>query len=175
LNEPTDFTDPSGLSGPATAAAVVSASSASRPAFQLIQGGLSTGGGAAAGGTGAALLTGGLIALDAGLLAYDSYQFYHLGVAYGWWKPFLDSGNMQKVKDPRRAKCQDGCQPCTPPVGSLRYRIDQVPPGNTHKPWPGTHWHIEQMHQAPAPLCRCSWIEISNGQGPVPPGIPQAQ
>lgn len=169
LNDPTDINDPSGLSGQATAAATATAAaSAARPALQLIQGG----GGAAAGGTGAAIATGGLIALDAALLAYDLNELYKLGIAYEWWKPFLDSGNMQQLKDPARAKCQSGCQPCVPPVGSLRHRVDKVPPSRPHKPWPGTHWHIEQMQQAPAPACTCFWKEIANGQGAVPPGVP---
>ena len=168
-NNPANFNDPSGLQ---PAPAWVPPPPAAGGGLTLIQGG-----GGAAGGTGAGVgaATVGLVALDAGLLAYDSYQFYHLGIAYGWWKPFLDSGNMQQVKDPKRAKCQDGCPPCVPPVGSLRHRVDQVPPSRPHKPWPGTHWHVEQMHQAPAPACTCRWIEISNGQGPVPPGIPAAQ
>jgi RHS repeat-associated protein len=137
------------------------------PSLVVIEGG----GGATAGGAG--LLAGGLITLDLGLAAYDSYQLYNLGLAYGWWHDFLNSGNMQQVHNPNRAKCQEGCQPCVPPVGSLRYRVDQVPPSRPHKPWPGTHWHIEQMHQVPAPACTCRWKEIANGQGPIPPGIPQ--
>ena len=160
-NNPPNFNDPSGLQA---APAYVPPP----PGLTVITGG----GGAAAGGTGAVLATGGLIALDAALLVYDANQLYKLGVAYDWWKPFLDSGNMQQLKDPARAKCQSGCQPCVPPVGSLRHRVDQVPPSHPHKPWRGTHWHIEQMQQAPAPACTCFWKEISNGQGPVPPGVP---
>jgi RHS repeat-associated protein len=159
-NNPANFNDPSGLQ-----AAPVPVPPP--PTFTVI-----TGGGGAAAGGGAGLLTGGLITLDLGLLTYDSYETYQLGIAYGWWQPFLDSGNMQQVHNPARAKCQSGCQPCVPPVGSLRHRVDQVPPSRPHKPWTGTHWHIEQMQQAPAPACTCFWKEIANGQGPVPPGVP---
>ncbi|HZR30522.1 MAG TPA: RHS repeat-associated core domain-containing protein [Terriglobales bacterium] len=113
-----------------------------------------------------------LACLDAGLVIYDAYQLYGLGQAYGWWNDFLSSGNMQQVHNPNRAKCQRDCQPCVPPVGSLRYRLDQVPPSRPHKPWPGTHWDIEQMQQRPAPDCGCLWKEIANGQGDIPPGVP---
>ena len=159
-NNPAMFNDPSGLQA-------APAPVPPPPGLTVIAGG----GGAAAGGA-SSLLTGGLITLDAGLLAYDSYELYKLGVAYDWWQPFLNSGNMQQLKNPARAKCQSGCPPCVPPVGSLRHRVDQVPPSRPHKPWPGTHWHIEQMQQAPAPACTCFWKEIANGQGPVPPGVP---
>jgi RHS repeat-associated protein len=163
-NSPASFSDPSGLQ---PAPAYVPPPPAS--GLTLIQGGGGATGGASAGVVAATV---GLVVLDAALLGYDVYQGYKLGAAYGWWKPFLDSGNMQQLKDPARAKCQTGCPPCVPPVGSLRHRVDQVPPSRPHKPWPSTHWHVEQMHQQPAPACTCRWIEIANGQGPVPPGVP---
>jgi uncharacterized protein RhaS with RHS repeats len=160
-NNSLNFTDPSGLQ-----AQPVYVPPPPSPPLVVIEGG----GGAAAGGSG--LLAGGLITLDVGLAVYDAHQFYNLGQAYGWWDDFLNSGNMQQVKNPNRAKCQNGCRPCVPPVGSLRYRIDQVPPSRPHKPWPGTHWHIEQMQQRTE--YTCEWKEIANGQGRVPPGVPEA-
>ena len=159
-NNPNNVTDPSGLQAQPIWVPPP-------PPLEVLTGG----GGAAAGG--GSLLAGGLVTLDVGLATYDAYQLYNLGQAYGWWNDFLNSGNMQQVRNPNRAKCQNGCQPCVPPVGSLRYRIDQVPPSRPHKPWPGTHWHIEQMQQAPAPACTCFWKEVANGQGQTPPGVPQ--
>jgi hypothetical protein len=59
----------------------------------LIQGGGAAGGA----GTGLVAATVGLAALDGLLLGYDLYESYQLGIAYGWWKPAIDSGNMQQV------------------------------------------------------------------------------
>jgi hypothetical protein len=44
-----------------------------------------------------------------------------------------------------------GCPPCNPPVGTIGYRIDSVPPSKPHHPFPGTH---VQMNQNPN-NCRC--------------------
>jgi len=49
LNGPTNFTDPSGMSGQAAAAATATAASSARSGFQVIQGGRAAAGGASAG------------------------------------------------------------------------------------------------------------------------------
>jgi RHS repeat-associated protein len=77
-NNPVNFKDPSGLQ---PAPAYIPPPPAG--GLTLIQGG------GAAGGAGAGVVaaTVGLIALDAGLLAYDVYQGYRLAQAYGYFLP----------------------------------------------------------------------------------------
>ena len=62
-------------------------------------GGAATGGGA---GAGVVAATVGLAAVDLGLLAYDAYEGYKLGIAYGWWKPSLhpQANSSCKKKNP---------------------------------------------------------------------------
>ena len=63
--------------------------------------GAATGTAAAGGGLGSTLAVGGLVTLDLGLAAWDGYQVYRLGIAYGWWgpgshPPKCDSGRLSK-------------------------------------------------------------------------------
>ena len=62
-----------------------------------------------------------------------------------------------------------GCPPCVPPEGTLGYRIDEVPPGRKHYPFPGTHVHIYIMRQNPK-TCECFWNKIGTTDQPPPPG-----
>jgi len=87
-NSPTNLRDPFGLQGGAAGVAVDSVSQAEVDAYiaQLeaeLAGGGAGAGGAAAGGTAATAGLVGLIALDVGLLAYDTYEGYKLCQAYG--------------------------------------------------------------------------------------------
>ncbi|HKS82894.1 MAG TPA: RHS repeat-associated core domain-containing protein [Candidatus Acidoferrales bacterium] len=84
-NDPTKFTDPSGMQQtvPVTPTAPVMPPPA--PPVEPIPPVIPVAGGGAAAGGGSALAVGGLVAVDVGLAAYDGYQFYKLGVAYGWW------------------------------------------------------------------------------------------
>jgi hypothetical protein len=68
--------------------------------------------------------------------------------------------------------CDNGknCAPCVPPVGTIAYRIDVVPPSEPHYPYTGTHWHLYQMNQNPN-NCQCFWKDLDQaGEGPTPPG-----
>lgn len=49
------------------------------------------------------------------------------------------------------------CPPCDPPKGTIRGRVDIVPPSKPHYPYSGSHIHLYIMHQAPYPNCRCGW------------------
>jgi RHS repeat-associated protein len=65
---------------------------------------------------------------------------------------------------------QHHCEPCVPPVGTIAYRIDTVPPSRPHWPQTGTHWHLYQMNQNPN-NCQCFWKDLGkSGDGPPPPG-----
>jgi hypothetical protein len=37
------------------------------------------------------------------------------------------------------------CKPCIPPVGTVGYRLDSVPPKKPHHPFPGNHVHVFEM------------------------------
>jgi RHS repeat-associated protein len=88
-NDPTKFTDPLGMQQtvPVTPTVPVMPPPAPPPPLPpvepLVPVAPVAGGGAAAGG--GAIVVGGLIALDVGLAAFDGYEFYKLGIAYGWW------------------------------------------------------------------------------------------
>lgn len=60
------------------------------------------------------------------------------------------------------------CPPCNPPVGTIRYRVDMVPPSKPHYPHTGSHVHLYQMHQSPAPKCQCFWHPIGTTELPPP-------
>lgn len=62
------------------------------------------------------------------------------------------------------------CAPCVPPVGTIGYRLDIVPPSGPHYPYTGTHWHLYRMNQNPN-NCQCFWDNLHQvGEGPTPPG-----
>jgi RHS repeat-associated protein len=61
------------------------------------------------------------------------------------------------------------CPPCKPPVGTIAYRIDEVPPHKPHFPIEGTHVHLFRMNQNPN-NCRCFWQKIDVISPPPPPG-----
>jgi RHS repeat-associated protein len=67
-------------------------------------------------------------------------------------------------------QCKDKeCPPCTPPVGTIGYRMDVVPPSKPHHPLPGTHVHLYKMNQNPN-NCQCFWQPIGVTAPPPPPG-----
>jgi len=61
------------------------------------------------------------------------------------------------------------CPPCSPPVGTIQYRIDMVPPSKPHYPHTGSHVHLYEMHQSPSPKCKCFWHPIGTTELPPPP------
>ena len=69
-----------------------------------------------------------------------------------------------------------GCKQCVPPLGTIGYRVDQVPPSRPHLPHPGTHTHLAEMHQSPYPQCRCFWkmdyVPPVAGSTPPPGTVP---
>ena len=70
---------------------------------------------------------------------------------------------------PDKCEKKKDCKPCIPPVGTVAYRLDVVPPSTPHWPFKGTHWHLYEMNQNPN-NCQCFWKDIGEGEGPVPPG-----
>jgi RHS repeat-associated protein len=59
--------------------------------------------------------------------------------------------------------------PCVPPVGTIGYRMDIVPPSRPHSPHPGSHVHLYQMNQNPA-NGQCFWVSTGVTGPPPPPG-----
>ena len=57
---------------------------------------------------------------------------------------------------------------CSPPVGTIGYRYDSVPPSRRHWPFPGDHVHLYQMNQSPEG--RCFWSPIGVTDPPPSPG-----
>jgi len=76
--------------------------------------------------------------------------------------------------DPKRIRCR----PCIPPVGTLMYRIDFVPPSRPHWPYKGTHTHYSTVMQssvnAPKP-CFCFPKQIAVVEGIFPLGMPEVE
>jgi len=75
------------------------------------------------------------------------------------------------------------CKPCIPPVGTIGYRLDKVPPSDTHWPFTGDHVHLYEVQQSPYPACVCFWPKHRNRSirviappppaGAVPHGVVQ--
>ena len=68
-------------------------------------------------------------------------------------------------------KCQrclrstKNCKPCTPVVGSIRYRVDKIGPPHNGIPTPHSHMYV--MLQSPPQVgCICFWVEVL--KDPVP-------
>ena len=69
-----------------------------------------------------------------------------------------------------------GCYPCSPPVGTIAYKVDLVPPSKPHWPHKGNHTHHLKMNQSPWPMCKCFWerdyVRPTEGISPLPGEIP---
>jgi RHS repeat-associated protein len=63
----------------------------------------------------------------------------------------------------------NGCPPCNPPVGTVGYRLDVVPPSKPHFPHKGSHVHLYIMRQSPK-TCECKWNKWMVTEPPPPPG-----
>jgi len=62
------------------------------------------------------------------------------------------------------------CLPCEPPVGTIGYRTDIVPPSKPHYPHTGTHTHLYVVNQSPIVRgCKCFWHPVTSIDGDVPP------
>jgi RHS repeat-associated protein len=59
------------------------------------------------------------------------------------------------------------CPPCTPPVGTIGYRWDKVPPSKPHKPIAGDHLNLYLMNQN-AETCECFWNRLKWAVAPPP-------
>lgn len=66
------------------------------------------------------------------------------------------------------------CPPCNPPVGTIRYRVDMVPPSEPHYPHTGSHVHLYKMNQNPN-NCQCFWQPIGTTELPPPDGASPMQ
>lgn len=57
-----------------------------------------------------------------------------------------------------REKCRECCKnkPCIPPIGSIGFRLDLVPPSAPHDPCPADHIHLKVRFQDTR-NCHCSW------------------
>jgi hypothetical protein len=80
--------------------------------------------------------------------------------------------NMEATNDDEYEQCpsvNNTCPPCTPPVGTIRYRIDMVPPSQPHYPHTGSHVHLYERHQSPSPKCQCFWHPVGTTELPPPP------
>ena len=64
--------------------------------------------------------------------------------------------------------CKKSCPPCNPPIVTIWYRIDYVPPSKPHYPFHGTHVHLYKMNQNPN-NCQCFWQPIGVTDPPLPP------
>ncbi|QOJ13653.1 MAG: RHS repeat-associated core domain-containing protein [Planctomycetia bacterium] len=65
------------------------------------------------------------------------------------------------------------CLPCIPPVGTVAYRTDFVPPSVPHWPFTGTHTHHFVMMQSPPTFgCICFWHVSAILSTPMPGAIP---
>jgi RHS repeat-associated protein len=58
---------------------------------------------------------------------------------------------------------------CSPPVGTIGYRYDAVPPSRPHQPYPGDHVHLYVMQQNPN-NGQCFWSPAGVTAPPPPPG-----
>ena len=58
---------------------------------------------------------------------------------------------------------------CVPPVGTIGYRYDQVPPSRPHYPHRGDHVNLYRMQQNPN-NGQCFWQRIRTTEPPPPPG-----
>lgn len=69
------------------------------------------------------------------------------------------------------------CLPCSPPKGSIAYRVD-LPPSDPHNGIPTPHSHKYAMHQSPPKAgCKCFWKEMLKDPLPgilAPPIAPAA-
>ncbi len=79
--------------------------------------------------------------------------------------------NLPPPPKPPDDDCKKPCPPCNPPVGTIGYRIDPVPPSSPHYPFPGTHVHLYKMNQNPN-NCQCFWQPIGVTETPPPGAVP---
>ena len=70
-----------------------------------------------------------------------------------------------------RPRCPEPeCLPCKPPVGTVGFRTDIVPPSKPHYPHKGTHTHLYIVNQSPVIKgCKCFWRPVQSIEGDVPP------
>ena len=62
------------------------------------------------------------------------------------------------------------CLPCKPPVGTVGFRTDIVPPSKPHYPHKGTHTHLYIVNQSPVNKgCKCFWRPVKSIEGDIPP------
>jgi RHS repeat-associated protein len=67
------------------------------------------------------------------------------------------------------SSAQNNWPACIPPVGTIGYRLDPVPPSRPHYPITGDHVHLYKMQQNPG-TGKCFWQPIGVTAPPPPPG-----
>jgi RHS repeat-associated protein len=116
------------------------------------------GGGAAAGGTAAV-----------GTTAGGGLGFWGTGALLGSGLTMASISGDTPQDAPKDCPKEDkSCPPCNPPVGTIRYRVDMVPPSVPHHPHTGSHVHLYKMNQNPK-NCQCFWQPVGTTELP-PPG-----
>src|SRR5205085_1030353 len=127
------------------------------------------GGGAAAGGVSATGI-GALVVVQAAMALADVQLTLWL------WDVIEGGGGGGDVRvDGDGGGGKAKCKPCDPPVGTVAYRTDQVPPARPHAPFAGTHTHLYVMMQSPPKAgCKCFWHRtgVINGAVPPPGAVP---
>jgi hypothetical protein len=104
-------------------------------------------------------------------------------IAVPWWGPLAPIiGILPMLTGDTQQK--DGCcKPCKTisgrivPIGTIGYRLDVVPPGRPHYPFPGDHYNLYEANQIPYPNCDCFWqvagaADAANGAPPPAGSIP---
>jgi RHS repeat-associated protein len=86
-----------------------------------------------------------------------------------WWPAVAGLATAAGAALLKSCHREGGCRPCDPPVGTIAYRFDPVPPSKPHYPYTGSHYHIYIMQQNPN-NCQCFWSSL--GASDTPQGIP---
>ncbi len=158
-NNPTNFTDPTGLVPAGTVAPpVTSWTAAEEAAYRAYVGALQ--------GSSRLLwrIAGGITTV--GIYLADPSS----GNNEQWGK------SKEYAFEKQCASGSNGCKPCIPPAGTRMYREDTNPDSPPHRGVPVPHWHLYQVHQNPV-TCECFINKVKDkdggfGPSPVPPGIP---
>jgi RHS repeat-associated protein len=111
------------------------------------------------------------IAIGAGIGTFFGPEGTIIGAGIGAIVAVVGGAAVYDYVHNKTATCptQRPCPPCVPPVGTIGYRLDSVPPSKPHFPFPGDHVHLFQMNQNPN-NCQCFWKPIGVTAPPPPPG-----
>jgi hypothetical protein len=107
-----------------------------------------------------------LIPIGAAIARYIAQEIARVAIAAA-----VTAVTISIVDDMSRSRCPEPeCLPCEPPVGTIGYRTDIVPPSKPHYPHTGTHTHLYVVNQSPIVRgCKCFWRPVTSIDGDVPP------